>query len=130
MLCLVNLFLITMVHHQSLMFHLYCHKSLPSIISLPLRQYLPVPIESHPIHQAPFLLMKLSTIAMFSLITIRRSTFLEKKQFLFAVVTILPPVLVYGIHIYPYIHKNSLLSGNHVKKLSEMVQLNFSHFKG
>ena len=87
----------------------------PSVL-LPLRRYLPVPIESHPIHQAPFLLMKLSTIAMFSLITIRRSTFLEKKQFLFAVVTILPPVLVYGIHIYPYIHKNSLFSGEPCEK--------------
>ena len=138
-----------MVHHHYLMFYIQCHQSLQSI-SLPLHWYLTFPIAINPLHLAlplspltqlfwrywtflmvysPFL-VKLSTITMFSLITIRRSTFLEERHFLFAIVTILPLVLVYGIHIYPYIHKNSLLSGEQrEKKLLEMVQLSFAYFK-
>ena len=53
-----------------------------------------------------FFLMKMANIAMIYFITIIHSMFLRKRQFHFAVATILPPVMVYGIYLY--ISKNSL----------------------
>ena len=58
--CSITQLLITMVHHHSHMFHFHCHLSHLSVP--PVCKDLPVPIASHPLHQA----RRLSPLAQLS----------------------------------------------------------------